>query len=529
MVHVRRHETRKNSKTQVPAQKSRVDWRRTRRTFSQLLDSDEELDDDEEIDDDEDIDDDEELDDDEEIDGGKSIDSDEELDSSGKSATNEIPEKEADLKLTKVESEGSNSKHLTNASNSSTNEEKINKTTPNDSPDDENHPGQAESDVSKHTGQIVEGDMEDECIKPGKRKRLCTVMHDSDESDDSDILVRNASAKHARRVVEDECSSLEVEQETPEKSSAARKREHHQKLKELSERSRQRQRRNSGRNYEDSEKESCSSTNEEENEDDYKYDENGDDYLIDGFVVQDEEADEENKNQQGENLTTSQLELVKRNSLYSFSDHYTHFERVVKALLINALDESFLETLYAGTRKKSYAQDMLTSLHYLDHRFIQPRLESLFSRSRWKEQYKDRVESYSNLSLHPKSPEDGLCQACGLYRHCQYLVHLSGKLYNTRTMETDDFMSHDKQVFIVGRICANRTRIYHKLKHFKFKLYQKCCSIAKTEEAEDEQVKETVKRVFSESEESGWIRKKYDKLQDYLNSADYFQDEKSDL
>lgn len=30
----------------------------------------------------------------------------------------------------------------------------------------------------------------------------------------------------------------------------------------------------------------------------------------------------------------------------SFSDHYTHFERVVKALLINALDESFLGTLY---------------------------------------------------------------------------------------------------------------------------------------------------------------------------------------
>lgn len=30
----------------------------------------------------------------------------------------------------------------------------------------------------------------------------------------------------------------------------------------------------------------------------------------------------------------------------SFSDPYTHFERVVKALLINALDESFLETLY---------------------------------------------------------------------------------------------------------------------------------------------------------------------------------------
>lgn len=36
--------------------------------------------------------------------------------------------------------------------------------------------------------------------------------------------------------------------------------------------------------------------------------------MIDDFVVGDEEADEENKNQ-GENLTTSQLKLVKQNSL----------------------------------------------------------------------------------------------------------------------------------------------------------------------------------------------------------------------
>lgn len=491
MVHARRHETRKNSKTQAPEQKSRVDWRRTKRSISQFFDSDEELDSDEEIGSDEDL------------DSGKSIDSDEELDISKDSGINELPEKETELNLIKVENEGSNSKHCMNTSNSSADEEEMNKTKHNDLPDDEAHPGQVEGHHNRHTGQVLEEDVEDEYIKPGKRKRLSSVMYDSDESDDSDILVRKASAKHPRRVVEDECSSLEMEQETPEKSSAARKREHHQKLQELCERSRQKQRHNSGRNCESSGKDSSSSTDEDEDEDDYSDDENGDDYMIDDFVV----PDEENKNQQGENLTTSQLKLVKQNSLYSFSDHYTHFKRVVKALLINAFDGSFLETLYAGTRKKSYAQDMLTSLHYLDNRFIQPRLESLVSRSRWKEQYKERVESYSDLSIHGKNPENCGCQACGLHRHCKFSVHLSGKLYNTRTMETDDFMSHDKQVFIVGRICAERTKIYHKLKHFKFKLYQDCCSIANTEEVGDEQVKDTVKRLFHQSKRSGWIRK----------------------
>lgn len=61
--------------------------------------------------------------------------------------------------------------------------------------------------------------------------------------------------------------------------------------------------------------------------------------------------------------------------------------------------------------------------------------------------FQERVANYSNVSIHMKNPEDCSCQACGLHRHCKYSVHLSGKLYNTRTMETDDFMSHDKQVF----------------------------------------------------------------------------------
>lgn len=247
---VRRHETRKNSKTQVPEQKSRIDWRRTKRSISQLFDSDEELDSNEELNSDEDRDSGESIDHDEELGSNEELDNDEELDNSKKSGINETPEKETELKLIKVESEGSNSKHLMDTSNSSTDEEKINKTKQNDLPDDENHPGQQESDLNKYTEQIIEEDIEDEYVKPGKRKKLPSVLCDSDESDDSDILVRKADAKRPCRVLEDEGSSLEMEQETPGKSPTARKRECYQKLKELSERLRQRQRRNSGKSFE---------------------------------------------------------------------------------------------------------------------------------------------------------------------------------------------------------------------------------------------------------------------------------------
>lgn len=518
MVYLRRHETRKSSRTQEPEQKSRVDWRRTKRnSISQLLDSDEDVDS-------------EELDNDEELDS-ESVDSDEELSSNKELDSNEKPESERELELIELESEGNNCEHLTDTGNSSTNEEQ-NKTKESniDLPDHGMHSDPEEENPNKHTDQIIEEDLEEEHIKRGKRKRNSSVMSDTEESDDSDILVKKGGVKRPRRVVEDECSSAEMEQTQPEKTTAARKREQLQKLKELSEQ-RSRQRRNSSREFEDSERESCPNSyeNEEEEEEEDESDGDGDNYVIDDFVVQDEEGDEENDSQQGgEQLTTSQLKLVKQNSLYSFSDHYTHFKRVVEALLINALDGSFLGTLYDGTRQKSYAKDMLTSLHYLDNRFVQPRLDSLYSRSRWKEQYKERVKSYSNVTICEKSSRDCCCEACGLHRHCRYSVRLSGKQYNTRTMETDDFMSHDEQVFFVGRICARRTRIYHNLKHFKFKLYQECCSMTKTGEVADEQVKETVKRIFNQSKESGWIKKKYDLLQAYLNDADYFQDEKFD-
>ncbi|KAM9220356.1 coiled-coil domain-containing protein 82 isoform 1-T2 [Dugong dugon] len=524
MVHVRRRETRNSSKTQVPKQKSRVDWRRTKRnSISQLSDSDEELYSSEEFDSDT------EFDSDESVDDNGSVDNNEELDSNTGLDSNKQPENEGELKLIEVENEGNDSKHLVNTGNSSTYEEEKNKSKHSlDLTDYESHPSQEDDDLNKYTGQIIEEDLEEEHITRGKRKRIASVICDSDESDDSDVIVRKAGVKRPRRVIDDECSSLEMEQKKSEKTLAARKQENLQKLKELS-KQRSRQRRDSERDFEDSEKESCPSNDEDDEDEEESWeDEDGDDSVIGDFIVEDEEGDEENESQREENLTTSQLKLVKQNSLYSFSDPYTHFERVVKALLINALDESFLGTLYDGTRQKSYAQDMLTSLHYLDDRFVQPRLESLVSRSRWKEQYKERVENYSNVNICQKNPENRSCHACGLHRYCTYSVHLSGKLYNTRTMETDDFMSHDKQVYTVGRICAHRTRIYHKLKHFKFKLYQECCSIAKIEEMEDEQVKETVERIFSQSKESGWIKKKYGQLEEYLSLADYFQDEKFD-
>ena len=233
MVHVRRHETRQNSKTQGHEQKSRVDWRRTKRSSLLLLcESGDELESDESVD------------------SNESVDSDEDPDSNQGPDCIKKPENERELKLINVEGEGSSSKHLINTDNSSPYEEEKNKTKHGSIDlDHEKGSGQEEGDLNKHTGQITEEDLEEEHIKRGKRKRISSVMCDSDESDDSDILVRKVGVKRPRRVVEDECSSVEMEQKNPEKTSATRRREQQQKLEELS-KQRSRQRHNSSRDFE---------------------------------------------------------------------------------------------------------------------------------------------------------------------------------------------------------------------------------------------------------------------------------------
>lgn len=86
-----------------------------------------------------------------------------------------------------------------------------------------------------HSGEVAE-DGDDECVVPGKRKRLsASVMYDSDESDGSDILVRKVSAK--RRCIMDDDEGCEAQQ--PDKTcptenvSTSRKQKVLAKLKEL--------------------------------------------------------------------------------------------------------------------------------------------------------------------------------------------------------------------------------------------------------------------------------------------------------
>ncbi|NWV88126.1 CCD82 protein, partial [Machaerirhynchus nigripectus] len=374
----------------------------------------------------------------------------------------------------------------------------------------------------------------------GKRKRLSTsVMYDSDESEDSDILVRKVSAKRRCIIDDDESSEKQQPDKTrpTENVSTNRKQKVLAKLKELAKQSAAR-RSCSSANYEDSNSEAETEeeplcqlplTPSEGSETDSS---SMKDFIVDNDDDDDDDDDntehvksENQPHQKQPNPSNSEL-LAQYIPQLSHCDHYVHFKRIVKAFLINAIDDTFLSSLYDGTRQKKYARDMLLSLHYLDDRFIQPRLENLICRSRWKDRYKERVDCYPDVRISLKNTENISCQACEMKRCCKFNVLLSGRLYNSKTLEVDDFMSDDKQVLKVGVVCANRTRVYHNLKHFKYKLYVGCSSVAELDGVEDEPVKDTVERLFSHLEESGWIQKRYNDLEDYMEDADNFQEEK---
>ncbi|NXS88366.1 CCD82 protein, partial [Erpornis zantholeuca] len=360
----------------------------------------------------------------------------------------------------------------------------------------------------------------------GKRKRLSTsVMYDSDESEDSDILVRKVFAKRRCIIDDDESSEKQQPDKTcpAENVSTSRKQEVLAKLKELARRSAARR--------------SCSRANCEDSNSEAEIEEeplcrlpltpsegSDTDSMKDFIVDNNDDGDDDNT----EHVESENQPHQKHSNPSNISrcDHYVHFKRIVKAFLINAIDDTFLSSLYDGKRQKKYAQDMLLSLHYLDDRFIQPRLENLICRSRWKDRYKERVDCYPDVRISLKNTNNMSCQACEMKRCCKFNVLLSGRLYNSKTLEVDDFMSDDKQVLKVGVVCANRTRVYHNLKHFKYKLYMGCSSVAELDGVEDEPVKDTVERLFSHLEESGWIQERYNDLEDYMEDADNFQEEK---
>ncbi|MGH0190572.1 UNVERIFIED_CONTAM: hypothetical protein FKN15_049751 [Acipenser sinensis] len=377
----------------------------------------------------------------------------------------------------------------------------------------------------------VGDDCDKECVAPkNRRKRTSSnVFLESDSESNSGTggaPVRKCKAKkrYASFREDSEASDENTEwdkssvifNEKKKKEDSNRVKERQIKLKQLSQKIRARRGSYSNVTLEDSDDESFQgypATLSESNSDE----ENGS--MKDFIDDDDDEVEEEEENDGAEfgikdEAPAEKSFMINHIPLFSSCSHYSHFQTVVKALLINALDNTFLKSLYDGTRRKKYAQEMRTSLHFYDERFVLPRLENLKQRSRWKERYKERVECYPSMKVVSIGVRRGPCQACEMHRHSKYMVILSGQQYDTKTLEDDSFMPHDKQGLNVGSVCVERTQVYHRLRHFKYHLFKLCCSVLEQqEEHEDEPVKDVVLKMYSLLDGQGWIKKVCHELQ----------------
>ncbi|XP_026794562.3 coiled-coil domain-containing protein 82 [Pangasianodon hypophthalmus] len=395
-----------------------------------------------------------------------------------------------------------------------------------------------------------------------KRSASASILDDvTSESSDSDVgaePVRKASGKKRLKLSDSEGETgKDKEGEVEAREAAAKRRERKKKLMELLKKRKTgtplRRRRTLGseevgaaedEDKEDKEdKEEVNDSEDESSEEDMvrlidssEEEKEADSDSLKDFIVEDEEQKEgEEEEDVVETEDKNFLSHLPRQ--FITGSQFTHFQVVVKALLINALDTSFLKTLYDGERTKRYAEEMKSSLHHFDERLVLPRLENLKQRSRWKDRYKERVECYPKVRISMVNIRTKGCEACELHRNGRFCVRLSGQLYHNHTLQEDQFMPDDSQMFFVGSVCASRTEVYHALKHFKYHLFERCrTALEDQKEAEqqtqegdeDEPVKDTVNKVFTKLMDEGWITEQYDEFQERLNAADFFQEEKLD-
>ncbi|KAL4657374.1 coiled-coil domain-containing protein 82-like [Arapaima gigas] len=368
------------------------------------------------------------------------------------------------------------------------------------------------------------------------------------------LSVSDSDLEAAERQVNEDSRVAEAQGVT------ARRKERHKKLVELSERKKAAASRSRRRTLEEPEKENgeekgdnedhvphgegkqhkdedapaaLAHISDEEDEDTLvvlshsSQDEEEDSDSLKDFIVGDDENSEEIKAQVTSVLSRHLPHMV-------LGSQQTHFQLVVKALLINVLDSTFLKSLYDGVRTKRYAQEMKNSLYHLDHHYVLPHLENLKGRSRWSERYKERVDCYPNVRIVKTGGCDRTCEACELHRNTSFHVRLSGQLYDYKTLQDDAFLPDDTQVvFRVGCVCASRTEVYHQLKHFKYHLFCRCRTELQREgvghgQEEEESVKDTVSRVFARLLERGWISQEYEQFEKRQHAAAFFQEEKLD-
>ncbi|KAK3891720.1 hypothetical protein Pcinc_004398 [Petrolisthes cinctipes] len=207
---------------------------------------------------------------------------------------------------------------------------------------------------------------------------------------------------------------------------------------------------------------SASASEEEEEEEDEEEDDVNE--ASEDFIVPDEDTDD--VDDPLEALEDSEAENTR-----VYEEKKAKLQSWIEMMLCAHLQEDPGEYLRTAKFKREIPEethkDIATVLNRLDSAI------ALVFSAAWKKDYREAIQ------LHPKFSNHSIysrvnCEACGRHDHpSSQGIKFSGKPYNRETFETEDFVSYDKS-FSVGRFCHERSEMYHRLYHFRHKLFLAC-------------------------------------------------------
>ncbi|KAK4290902.1 hypothetical protein Pmani_036249 [Petrolisthes manimaculis] len=207
---------------------------------------------------------------------------------------------------------------------------------------------------------------------------------------------------------------------------------------------------------------SASASEEEEEEEDEEEDDVNE--ASEDFIVPDEDTDDVDD-------PLEALEDSGAEDTRVYEEKKAKLQSWIEMMLCAHLQEDPGEYLRTAKFKREIPEethkDITTVLNRLDSAI------ALVFSAAWKKDYREAIQlhpKFSNHSIHSRVN----CEACGRHDHpSSQGIKFSGKPYNRETFETEDFVSYDKS-FSVGRFCHERSEMYHRLYHFRHKLFLAC-------------------------------------------------------
>lgn len=194
------------------------------------------------------------------------------------------------------------------------------------------------------------------------------------------------------------------------------------------------------------------------------------------------------------------------------SDLREDFTVVLQYLVSAALEEDFVADVQAS--KDPYFMHPLSRVDNL----IAGLKTSLMASAAWKASFTEHVQLYPNLRT--EASEAQSCQAC--VRHnkvATVLLVFSGQAYNAMTYRVEASREASSVSYHLGKTCADKAKMYHRLHHFLYTVYRACC---REVEAQRQHMHDHAAIVEGILDQTTWVSAQFRLMEQLINAAEAY-------